>query len=420
MGTLRYMSPEQALARRGMIDHRTDIYSLGVTLYELLTLRPVFEGNDRQELLQQIAFNEPYPLQKVNPAIPRELETIVLKAIEKNAHERYPTATDLADDLRRFLEDKPIHAKRPSLRERLNKWGRRHRSLVSMMFCATIIGAIGLAFATAIIWHEMELKEQALTEKAMQERIARGNAIQANEQRFRAVMNFNQEHRVLVSMLLELQDRKWSNVPHINDVRSKVAEDVLSFLKTRLQEGNPDPDLQRETGWSYTLMGHVFRAQGDLEKATHYYDKAIIVLANLVNAYPHDVSNRLDLAIAYQNRGLHYHYSGDQEHARELFQNATDNYTKSIQDCPTSRTPRSFTNVPVPAPTTISPGFWLPARKSVSRPRQASAGPGSHRPGRPIGRVLEYAGRSPLSTGLWKIRWRPGAFVRTDQRRQRL
>jgi serine/threonine protein kinase/Tfp pilus assembly protein PilF len=334
MGTLRYMSPEQALARRGLIDHRTDIYSLGVTLYELLSLRPVFEGNDRQELLQQIAFDEPLSLQKLNPAIPRELETIVLKAIEKNAHERYATATELADDLRRFLEDQPIHAKRPTIRERLRKWSRRHRSLVTTMVFASIFGFIGLGLSTAVIWHEKLLTHQALEEKAFQERLARKNAETAMEQRRRAVMNFDQEHRILQRMLLELQDRKWSQVPQINDLRRAVAEDVLTFLKQRLQEGSIDPDIQRETGWSYTLMGHVYRAQGDIEKANGYYDKAIAVLANLVGEYPHNVSNRQELALAYHNRGLHFQYSGDKQQAREQFEKARQNYAQAVQECP--------------------------------------------------------------------------------------
>ena len=329
-----HMSPEQALARRGMIDHRTDIYSLGVTLYELLSLRPVFEGNDRQELLQQIAFNEPRSLQKINALIPRELETIVLKAIEKNAHERYATATELAEDLRRYLEDKPIHAKRPSLSDRLLKWSRRHRSLVSTLLFASILGFIGLGLSTAVIWHEKLLTHEALEEKAHQEQLARQNASIAMEQRRRAVMNFDQEHRVMQRMLLELQDRKWSHVPQINELRKAVAEDVLTFLKERLQDGSIDPDIQRETGWSYTLMGHVYRSQGDIEKATSYYDRAIAVLAILVQLYPHDVSNRQELALAYHNRGLHFQFSGDRQHAREQFRKATDNYARSIEECP--------------------------------------------------------------------------------------
>src|SRR5438876_5215655 len=98
MGTLRYMSPEQALAKRTLIDQRTDIYSLGATLYELLTLEPAFPGRDRQEVLRQIAFEEPRPPRQLNSALPMELETIVLKAMAKNREERYETAQELADD----------------------------------------------------------------------------------------------------------------------------------------------------------------------------------------------------------------------------------------------------------------------------------------------------------------------------------
>src|SRR4029077_20867506 len=97
------------------IYHRTDVYSLGATLYELLTLVPVFNGRDRQELLRQIAFEEPKSPRRLNPAIPAELETIVLKAMEKNPADRYATAQELADDLGRFLRDESIRAKRPSL-----------------------------------------------------------------------------------------------------------------------------------------------------------------------------------------------------------------------------------------------------------------------------------------------------------------
>src|SRR5262249_59367764 len=92
LGTLRYMSPEQALAKRVVIDHRTDVYSLGATLYELVTLHPVFEGDDRQALLRQIAFAEPRPPRKLNPSIPRELETIILKALAKDPSSRYAAA----------------------------------------------------------------------------------------------------------------------------------------------------------------------------------------------------------------------------------------------------------------------------------------------------------------------------------------
>lgn len=103
--------------------------SLGVTLYELLTLRPVFDGKDRHELLRQIAFEEPRPPRRLNRAIPVELETVVLRAIAKDLAERFASARDLADDLRRLLQDRPVKARRASVRERLWRWCRRVRHL---------------------------------------------------------------------------------------------------------------------------------------------------------------------------------------------------------------------------------------------------------------------------------------------------
>src|SRR4029077_16654221 len=129
-------SPEQALAKRLIVDERTDIYSLGVTLYELLTLEAAFPGTDRQEVLRQIAFDDPKPPRRINKAIPPELETIVLKAMEKSPAASFDTSQELADDLRRYLEDKPIHARRPSSLARLRKWSYRHRGPVSAAVAA--------------------------------------------------------------------------------------------------------------------------------------------------------------------------------------------------------------------------------------------------------------------------------------------
>jgi serine/threonine protein kinase/tetratricopeptide (TPR) repeat protein len=152
LGTLRYMSPEQALAKRVIVDERTDIYSLGATLYELLTLEPAFPGTDRQEILRQIAFEEPKPPPRVSKAIPQELETIVLKAMEKSPADRYATAQELADELERFLKDEPIRAKRPTLVRRALKWMRRHKAAVwAGVVCLSVtLIALGSAIGWAV------------------------------------------------------------------------------------------------------------------------------------------------------------------------------------------------------------------------------------------------------------------------------
>ena len=149
IGTPRYMSPEQAIGRRVPIDGRTDIYSLGVTIYELLALRPAFSGDDRLEILRQIAQDEPVPPRKIQPAIPVDLETIVLKAIAKSPADRYATAAEMAADLGRFLDHRPILARRPSLVDRGAKWMLRHRGLVASLAGAVGVFAVFLAYAAA-------------------------------------------------------------------------------------------------------------------------------------------------------------------------------------------------------------------------------------------------------------------------------
>src|SRR5262249_23658826 len=112
VGTLRYMSPEQALAKRGLGDHRSDVSALGVTRSEALAREPAYPGSDREELLRHIACGEPRPLRRLNPAVPVALETVVLKAMAREPERRYATAHEMADDLKRFLEHRPVRAKR--------------------------------------------------------------------------------------------------------------------------------------------------------------------------------------------------------------------------------------------------------------------------------------------------------------------
>ena len=124
-GTLRYMSPEQALGKRSLVDRRTDIYALGATLYELLALRPVVPGTDKQEMLRRIADDEPEPLRKLNPAVPVDLATIVAKCLAKDPANRYQTAWQLGDELTRFLDGRPIAARPVGALARTWRWCRR-------------------------------------------------------------------------------------------------------------------------------------------------------------------------------------------------------------------------------------------------------------------------------------------------------
>jgi tetratricopeptide (TPR) repeat protein len=151
LGTLRYMAPELVLGQRTIYDPRTDVYSLGATLYELLALRPVFDGRDRPTLLRQIGQEEPVAPRRINPAIPLDLETIVLKAMDKEPDCRYAAAQALALDLRRFLDDKPIRARRRTPAERAARWARRHRPV---LLVGATVAFLALGIVTPLLWLE--------------------------------------------------------------------------------------------------------------------------------------------------------------------------------------------------------------------------------------------------------------------------
>lgn len=129
VGTVRYMAPERF---NGHADGRSDVYALGLTLYEFLTLRPAFDGSDRQKLVRQVMEEEPVAPRKVAPAIPRDLETIVLKAIARDPAQRYAKALDFAEDLQRFIDDQPIQARRITQVERFWRWCRRNPVLAGL------------------------------------------------------------------------------------------------------------------------------------------------------------------------------------------------------------------------------------------------------------------------------------------------
>lgn len=160
MGTLRYISPEQAMARRVPVDHRTDIYSLGATLYELLCAQPLFPETEEKRLLAAIMTRDPASPRKVNPAVPPELEIICLKTLEKSPEARYATAKDLADDLRRYSSDLPIAARRPTLLQRVVKFVRRHKAPV-----AATAAAVLLVVATFVAVRERSVRREAQAQR---------------------------------------------------------------------------------------------------------------------------------------------------------------------------------------------------------------------------------------------------------------
>jgi eukaryotic-like serine/threonine-protein kinase len=157
MGTLRYMPPE---AFEGRHDARGDVYSLGLSLYEMLAFRPAFDEADRGRLIRLVTAGEPPRIRTINPEVPRDLETVVHKAIERDPAHRYATAAILAEDLRRYAEDRPILARRASETEKFRRWCRRNpipAFLLATLFVVFWAGFAGIAWK----WREAVAEREA-------------------------------------------------------------------------------------------------------------------------------------------------------------------------------------------------------------------------------------------------------------------
>jgi len=235
VGTLRYMSPEQASGRAVVLDQRTDIYSLAITLYELVTLERALVGTTREQLLYQISSTDPAPVRSIDRTIPSELEVIIAKAAAKDPAERYPTARALADDLKRFLADEPILARPPTVWDKVVKWTRRHRALALFAVAMLSLTAVGLAITTLLIAREQEKTRTAYV-------LERDNAIEANKQSVRAQTNFALA-RQEVDFLTRVASEELAENPTVSDVRREMLEAALDYYRGFVDSHRDDPAL---------------------------------------------------------------------------------------------------------------------------------------------------------------------------------
>lgn len=279
VGTLRYMSPEQALAKRALVDHRTDIYSLGSTLYELLTLQPAYPGTDREEVLRRLAEGEPPAPRRLNRFVPVELETIVLHAMAQEPERRYASAQDLADDLTRFLEHRPVRAVRPGLKERLMKWAWRHRTMLGTAAVVATLAVVGLAAMTLQLWHEQSNTLQALQRAENKEAEARSSKALAEA-------NFRKALVGLTAMLWELEKPAWNKIPGFAKPRSALTRLGLQIFQEFIDEKVDNPDVRFQAGRAYeTVVAELLMAQ-KIDEASMAHAKAVELFEQLLAESP--------------------------------------------------------------------------------------------------------------------------------------
>ncbi|HEY4234476.1 MAG TPA: serine/threonine-protein kinase [Lacipirellulaceae bacterium] len=306
LGTMRYMSPEQALGRNGLVDHRTDIYSLGVTLYELCALRhPADDVGDLQLFFDRARSNY-RPLRHWNRHFPRDFETIVMKAIAEFPHERYATAQELADDLTRFNEGKPILASPPNLVTRAGKWAKRHQGAV---YAAAAVGV--LAVAALSVGLIALARAEAKTETALQEVSASQKTMELKQ--LYATHNYQRAREVLDNIVSRLAEQLES-IPGAEGIRLKLLNDCVAYYQQLIDEASVDPTLDADNpqlsanmALTNSKIGDLKAKMGDKRDALACQENARALWQRLIadgTSAVDIVSYRRDLALCNNNIGM--------------------------------------------------------------------------------------------------------------------
>jgi serine/threonine protein kinase len=306
MGTPSYMAPEQAAGHSRTAGPGVDIYALGAILYELLTGRPPFRGETPLDTMMQALSEEPVRPTRLQPKIPRDLETICLKCLQKDPRKRFASAGELADDMQRFLDGKPIQARAIGPLGRGWRWAKRNpiiAGLVSLFAMTLLIGFV----VVVMLWRRAEHEHR-----------------QTLKQEARAKANLLKATQAVDRLLASVTDERLAYVPQFEDERRKILEDAVNFYKDFLEQETDDPILRREMARACNSLGKVFMGLGRSEQSRDTYEQAVRLQDQLVAENPNDAALHNDLAqsllgLASANRIL-----GQVEQAEPLYRRARD------------------------------------------------------------------------------------------------
>jgi serine/threonine protein kinase len=268
VGTLRYMAPERF---QGRSDARSDVYSLGLTLYELLTRRPAWNASDRSHLVEQVIRGDLLRARRINPLIPRDLETIVMKATARDPAHRYRMASDLAADLECYLEGRPIRARRSSSAERLWRWCRRNPIIAGLSTATAVLLVLVAVMATIGYRGERIQREGAEARSDL--------ALTALDEIFERLSPAS----TTAASQLAVSDEAGENAgvssePALSKDVALLLQDLLKFYDKLAEEAddNENQRLRAKSALARVRVGDIHQRLGHYEQSVEAYQRAIV------------------------------------------------------------------------------------------------------------------------------------------------
>ena len=321
VGTLRYMAPEQFL---GAADSRSDIYSLGLTLYELLTLKPAFdEAQRKRSFIHESGPLEPVRPRRENPSIPRDLETIILKAIAVEPSSRYQSAAELAEDLERFLEDRPIFARRASTAERLRRWARRNPAIATLSGLAT-----SLLLLVAVVSTTAYFRTEAARTSEQQQRVKAEATSELAWNALDKIFERLAPHRYVSpeDFAVETEESADFNVntqPVLSNEAAALLDEMLVFYRKLAEQGDDTDEFRQRIAEANRRVGDIRRRLGQYSQAEQAYQQAIAVYSQLDDGGKMNPKQAAALASIYNELGEVYRSSRQYDQARDAFDHAS-------------------------------------------------------------------------------------------------
>ena len=276
LGTPAYMSPEQARGDLDRLGPRSDVYSLGGTLYCLLTGRHPAEGDDLGAVLRAVQNGDIRPPRRLDPTIDRALEAICLKAMALKPDDRYGSARALADDIERWMADEPVTAWREPMSRRVGRWARRNRTTVAAAAVLLVSAVAGLSVGALLI----------------------------NRERSKAEANFRRARAAVDEYFTAVSESKLLNVPGLQPLRKELLESARRYYEDFLRERGEDRSVRAEAAAALFRVANVTGLIARADEAVPIYRKAVALYEDLVRAHPDHPAYRSDLSMTHSTFGL--------------------------------------------------------------------------------------------------------------------